>query len=132
MDFPSGSAGKESACSVGDLGLIPALGRSPGEGNSYPLQYSGLENSMDSPWGCKELDMTERHSLSLLFQSPPAGDRTNAQFQCRCLRERIINNSTSLHVLNSKWEISCLPGSGVIPASSVLISKGFQEKTSII
>ena len=47
MGFPGGSAGKESACSVGDLGLIPGLGRSPGEGNGYPLQYSGLENSMD-------------------------------------------------------------------------------------
>ena len=46
MGFPSGSAGKESACNVGDLGLIPGLGRSPGEGNRYPLQYSGLENSM--------------------------------------------------------------------------------------
>ena len=42
-----GSAGKESACNVGDLGLITGLGRYPGEGNSYPLQYSGLENSMD-------------------------------------------------------------------------------------
>ena len=42
-----GSAGKESACSAGDLGLIPELGRSPGEGNGYPLQYSCLENSMD-------------------------------------------------------------------------------------
>ena len=38
---------KESACNAGDLGLIPGLGRSPGEGNGYPLQYSGLENSMD-------------------------------------------------------------------------------------
>ena len=47
MGFPCGSAGKESACNVGDLGLIPGLGRSPGEGNSYPLQYFGLENSMD-------------------------------------------------------------------------------------
>ena len=45
--FPSGSDGKESACNGGDLGLIPGLGRSPGEGNGYPLQYSGLENSMD-------------------------------------------------------------------------------------
>ena len=45
--FPCGSAGKESACNVGDLGLIPVLGRSPGEGKGYPLQYSGLENSMD-------------------------------------------------------------------------------------
>jgi len=47
LGFPCGSAGKESACNVGDLGLIPGLGRSPGEGIGYPLQYSGLENSMD-------------------------------------------------------------------------------------
>ena len=46
-DFPCGSADKESACNVGDLGLNPELGRSPGEGKGYPLQYSGLENSMD-------------------------------------------------------------------------------------
>ena len=45
--FPSGSAGKESACNVGDLGWIPGLGRSPGEEKGYPLQYSDLENSMD-------------------------------------------------------------------------------------
>ena len=44
MGFHGDSAGKESACNVGDLGLVPGLGRSPGEGNSYPLQYSGLEN----------------------------------------------------------------------------------------
>ena len=47
MSFPGGSAGKESACSAGDLGSIPGLGRSPGEGEGYPLQYPGLENSMD-------------------------------------------------------------------------------------
>ena len=47
LGFPCGSAGKESACNVGDLGLIPGLGRSPGVGKGYPLQYSGLENSMD-------------------------------------------------------------------------------------
>ena len=47
MGFPGGSDGKESACSVGDLGLIPELGRSPGEGKGYPLQYSGQENPMD-------------------------------------------------------------------------------------
>ena len=45
--FPGGSAGKESTCTAGDLGLIPGLGRSPGEGKGHPLQYSGLENSMD-------------------------------------------------------------------------------------
>ena len=47
MGFPGGSAGKESASNAGDLGLIPGLGRSPGEGKGYPLQYSGLENFMD-------------------------------------------------------------------------------------
>ena len=45
--FPCGSAGNESTCNAGDLGSIPGLGRSPGEGKGYPLQYSGLENSMD-------------------------------------------------------------------------------------
>ena len=47
LGFPGGSVGKESTCNVGDLGSIPGLGRFPGEGNRYPLQYSGLENSMD-------------------------------------------------------------------------------------
>ena len=47
MGFPGGSAGKESACNAGDLGSIPGLGRRSGEGNSYPLQCSYLENSMD-------------------------------------------------------------------------------------
>jgi len=47
LGFPCGSAGKESSCNMGDLGSIPGLGRSPGEGKGYPLQYSGLENSMD-------------------------------------------------------------------------------------
>ena len=45
LGFPPGSAGKEPACNAGELGLIPGLGRSPGEGKGYPLQYSGLENS---------------------------------------------------------------------------------------
>ena len=47
MGFPGGWAGKESICNAGDLGSIPELGRSPGEGKGYPLQYSGLENSID-------------------------------------------------------------------------------------
>ena len=46
LGFSGGSAGKESTCNAGDLGLVPGL-RSPGEGKGYPLQYSGLENSMD-------------------------------------------------------------------------------------
>ena len=45
--FTDSSVGKESACNAGDLGSVPGLRRSPGEGKGYPLQYSGLENSMD-------------------------------------------------------------------------------------
>ena len=48
MGFPYGSAGKESVCNVGNLGSIPGLGSSPGEGKGYSLQYSDLENSTDS------------------------------------------------------------------------------------
>ena len=59
--FPGGSDSKASACNVGDPGSIPGSGRSPGEGNGNPLQYSCLENPMDfySPWGPKESDMNE-------------------------------------------------------------------------
>ena len=85
LDFPGGSAGKESNCNAGDLGLIPGLRRSPGEGKGYPLQYSCLENFMElsrtdpytvhgvtksRTWGHKESDMTERLSLHFHFQLP--------------------------------------------------------------
>ena len=70
MGFPSGSDSKESACNVGDLGSIPGMGRSPGEGNWYPLQYSGLEDPHEQrtlegyhPWDCKESDRTEQLAL---------------------------------------------------------------------
>ena len=66
MGFPCGSAGKQSAWNAGNLGSIPGLGRSPREGKGYPLQYSGLENSMDSTVsGVAESDTTERLSLSI-------------------------------------------------------------------
>ena len=75
--FPVGSEDKASACNAGDPGLIPELGRSPGEGNGNPLQYSCLENPMDrgawagySPRGRKELDTTEwLHSLVLILKT---------------------------------------------------------------
>ena len=68
LGFPGGSAGKESARNARDLGSIPGLGTSPGEGSSNPLQYSGLEKSMGYPWGHKESDKTEQLSLSLLIE----------------------------------------------------------------
>ena len=66
MGFPGGSDGKESACNARGPGWIPGSGRSPGEGNGNPLQYSCLENLMDrGAWqatglGVAELDMSER------------------------------------------------------------------------
>ena len=74
MGLPCGSAGKESACNMRELGMILGLGRSPREGNSYPLQYSGLENSMDcivqgvtksQTW------LSDFHSLSFMVRSLP-------------------------------------------------------------
>ena len=65
LGFPCGSAGKEYACNASDLDSIPRLGRSPGEGKGYPLQYSGLENSMDCiAYGVAESNVAERPSLS--------------------------------------------------------------------
>ena len=72
MVFPCGSAGKESACNVGDLGSIPGLGRSPGEGNSCPLQYSGLENSMDCIIHGVTKSWTQLHDFH--FHIFPAGE----------------------------------------------------------
>ena len=66
LGLPGGSDGKESTCNAGDPGSIPGWGRSSGEGHGNPLEYSCLENPYIqrslvgySPWGCKELDMTE-------------------------------------------------------------------------
>ena len=63
MGFPDGSADEESTCNAGDAGLIPGLGRSPGEGNGNPFQYSCLEipwtEKPGGPWGRKESDTTE-------------------------------------------------------------------------
>ena len=66
--FPGGSASKESACNVGDLGSIPGLGQSPGKGNGYPLQYSGLENSMDCIVHGVAKSWTQLSDLHFYFQ----------------------------------------------------------------
>ena len=66
MGFPESSVGKESACNAGDPGSIPGLGRSPGEGKGYPVQYSGLENSMGcTVHGVAKSDTTEPLSTTV-------------------------------------------------------------------
>ena len=67
--FPCDSAGKESAQNVGDLSLIPGLGRSPGEGKGYPTPVfqPGEFYGLYTPWGRKESDMTERLSLHFIY-----------------------------------------------------------------
>ena len=101
LDFPCGSAGKESACNVGDLTLIPVLGRSPGEGKGYPLQYSGLENAMGcivhglakSP-GLSDFTFTfSFHCMychSLFSSSPPEGHL--AYFEFLAIRNKAARN----------------------------------------
>ena len=67
LGFLRGLAGKESACNMGHWGSIPGLGRSPREGNDYPLQYSGLENSWQATVpGITESDMTNTHQVMLI------------------------------------------------------------------
>ena len=101
LGFLGGSAGKESACNAGDLGLIPGLGRFPRDKKGYPFQYSGLENSMDySPWGRKESDSTERLSLSLSCLSYT--EKTNTE------PSALVTNSDLFFELSKSSEITGL------------------------
>ena len=83
LGFPDGSAGKQSACNTGDLGSIPGWGRSPGEGNGYPLQCSGLENSMiciDRGVTKSQTQLSDFHSFSLSHLI----NRNSGEFQRAC------------------------------------------------
>ena len=97
--FPGGSDGKESACNGGDLGSIPGLGRSPGEG--YSRQYSCLENSTDrggySPWGCKESDTTERLSTHTHVNSGH-GNVWTVQTRGWIFTFHLVNFNTNCHM----------------------------------
>ena len=120
--FPGGSDGKKSACSAGDLGSIPGLGRYPGEVNSYPLQYPGLENSMDyiARGISKESYMTEWLSLSgkishAAEQLSPSncaivpGSQNCWAHKLQLLKpsalEIVLHNGRSHHILGNQWEI---------------------------
>ena len=110
--FPDGSDGKQSACKAGDLGSIPGLGRRPGEGNGYPLQSSGWENSMDrGAWQATTLDTSKSwtrlsdYALNRLSskKNPPAnaGDMGSVPELGRSPGE---GNGNPLRIL--VWEIS--------------------------
>ena len=93
LSFPGGSAGKESACNAGDLGLIAGLGRSPGEGDVYPLQYYGLENSMDrGNWwvtvhgGAKSQTQQSDCHFTVSLKNP------SSYYDCLFFQEKAINN----------------------------------------
>ena len=100
--FPCVSNSKESACNMGNLGSIPGLGRSPGEGNSYPLQYSGLENSMDRrAWRATVHGVTKRGSqrvrhnwAAFTFSKNEAGDKIKTPIpQSLCLWKKALVHS---------------------------------------
>ena len=79
--FPCGSAGKESTCNAGDLGSIPGLGQSPGEGKGYPLQYSGLQNSLDKRTWYAHIHLFNRYLLSS-YCVLGEGNGTPLQYSC--------------------------------------------------
>ena len=90
MDFPGGSDGKESACNAGDLDSIPVLGRSPGKGKGYPLQFSCLENSMNRrAWRAKvhgviksRTQLSDEHTWNIIlshFTDGEPEDKSNLQ-----------------------------------------------------
>ena len=127
LGFPCGSAGKEFTHNVGDLGSIPGLGRSPGEGKGYPLQYSGLEKSMDCPWGHKELDKIEQ--LSLSFKSRKQIIETSSKifdivtvlsFQTISSWGNIRNNPRKTLLTSLKQLLKCQPDSKFKKAKSLL------------
>jgi len=108
LSFPCGSAGKESACNEGDLGSTPGLGRSPGEGKGYLLQYSCLENSMDcivhgvkKSWTrlsdfhfhmeklCKQYNSSKKDKIT---------PRSGQEMSMACIRTNSINRSQNVSI----------------------------------
>ena len=119
LDFPGGSDGKESACNAGDLGLIPGLARSSGKGNGTPLQVllpgksHGRRSLVGcSPWGCKELDTTER--LHFHFSLSCIGEGNGNPLQCSCLENLRDGGAwwAAVYGISQSWtRLKCLSSS---------------------
>ena len=102
--------------------MIPGLGRSPGEGKGYPLQYSGLENPMDcSPWGCQQLDKTFTLLCSMeLILSKVSSEVPYAKLSRLISRHPLIISDTVYHFVFLKNTPSCVFQDACSPASSLL------------
>ena len=125
------SAGKESACNAGYLGSIPWLGRSPGEGEGYPLQYSGLENSMDCiVHGFAELDITESLSLSLsretLLLLANLRENSNPRISLQITGWLFIRTTPHFTSSSQLRELTSEPPSPDIPAFSEIWRKQWE------
>ena len=107
--FSGGSDSKVSACNVGDLGLVPGLGRSPGGGHGNPFQYSCLENPRGqrslvgySPWGCKESDMIKtKHThteITFLFLHQKKTKKQKIKDKQRCSPKSLLPPQVSFWV----------------------------------
>ena len=117
--FPGGIDSKESAFNVRDLGSIPGSGRSHGEQNGYPLQYSCLENLMDrgySSWGHKELDTNERLTTFLISKNSGRSDRkyrVNKYGSCHLRGWRYRKGESHVHHKEVS-QIARLPGKDIL------------------
>ena len=123
LGFPCGSAGKESACNVGDLGWIPGLGRSPAEDKDYPLRYPGLENSMAllySPWGHKELGMTEQLSFNLSCWYSPPNNGGHGDILRFCSTCAFFSQIMSIVLIGRYWSLFSSIGILLIESESAL------------
>ena len=111
-------AGKEFACNVGDLGLIPGVGRSPGEGKGYPLQYSGLENSMD----CRVHGVTKSHDwvtfshmeTTCILKSKTGTAKPRPWNYTQHLRIKLPDLTMSASICALSWFSSRIPGGSVV------------------
>ena len=121
--FPDSSVGKESTCNAVDPGLIPGSGRSPWEGNGYPLQYSGLVNSRDCVLhGVAESDTTERLSLHFTSLLSSQSGQGWAEVLPTLFPNRARPNVESLGELFCAEDPACLPSLGTAASCKIVVS----------
>ena len=129
LGFSCGSASKESACNVGDLILIPGLGRFPGEGKGYPLQYSGLENSMD--YMSMELQSQTWLRNSLSSQNRWVSELSSGAEFGRLLRKKLTFTSF-VGLLESRGWRTCVNQVLKVDGNSLVIqSLGLPTSTAV-